>query len=363
MAVGLPAKTTYVDGDVFSASDINDTNGTLNLVGQTTNFYAGKNRLLNSDFSINQRNFTSNTTSGLYNFDRWIEQNLGGTVTVTPQTFTPGAAPVTGYEGTNFVRIATTGQTTQSQYAFLEQRIEDVRTFANQTVTLSFWAKASSGTPYLWAEYTQNFGSGGSAQVFAQIGATQTISTTWTRYSVTVTIPSISGKTIGSNNYLTILLWTSAGSSIRGFTSATFQNSTIDIWGVQIEAGSTATAFETATGNPASELDACNRYYFRVTKDTGIVGHMFKYLSSDGMGFIELPVQMRVTPTSMDISNVQFQQTNLTNNGIFGPTLNAGYSTNKIAAFTFGQTGLANGTQGYAAIGTAAGFIGFSAEL
>jgi hypothetical protein len=35
MAVGLPAKTTYADGDVFSASDINDTNGTLNLVNPT----------------------------------------------------------------------------------------------------------------------------------------------------------------------------------------------------------------------------------------------------------------------------------------------------------------------------------------
>jgi hypothetical protein len=35
MAVGFPAKTTYVNGDVFSASDINDTNGTLNLVNPT----------------------------------------------------------------------------------------------------------------------------------------------------------------------------------------------------------------------------------------------------------------------------------------------------------------------------------------
>ena len=35
MAVGLPAKTTYVNGDVFSASDINDTNGTLNLLNPT----------------------------------------------------------------------------------------------------------------------------------------------------------------------------------------------------------------------------------------------------------------------------------------------------------------------------------------
>jgi hypothetical protein len=35
MAVGFPTKTTYVNGDVFSASDINDTNGTVNLLNPT----------------------------------------------------------------------------------------------------------------------------------------------------------------------------------------------------------------------------------------------------------------------------------------------------------------------------------------
>lgn len=32
MAVGFPAKVTYANGNVFSASDINDTNGTINLI-------------------------------------------------------------------------------------------------------------------------------------------------------------------------------------------------------------------------------------------------------------------------------------------------------------------------------------------
>ena len=68
-------------------------------------FYAGKNKIINGDFNINQRNFTSNTTSGLYNFDRFLQANSGGTATVTPQTFTAGTAPVTGYEGRNFLQI------------------------------------------------------------------------------------------------------------------------------------------------------------------------------------------------------------------------------------------------------------------
>lgn len=32
MAVGFPTKVSYANGDVFSASDINDTNGTINLI-------------------------------------------------------------------------------------------------------------------------------------------------------------------------------------------------------------------------------------------------------------------------------------------------------------------------------------------
>jgi hypothetical protein len=32
MAVGFPTKVTYANGNVFSASDINDTNGTINLI-------------------------------------------------------------------------------------------------------------------------------------------------------------------------------------------------------------------------------------------------------------------------------------------------------------------------------------------
>ena len=36
MAVGWPTKTTYANGDVYSASDVNDTNGTINLLQTST---------------------------------------------------------------------------------------------------------------------------------------------------------------------------------------------------------------------------------------------------------------------------------------------------------------------------------------
>ena len=57
MAVGFPLKTTYANGDVYSASDVNDTNGTLNLLGSSVAYAAGKNKIINGDFLINQRSF------------------------------------------------------------------------------------------------------------------------------------------------------------------------------------------------------------------------------------------------------------------------------------------------------------------
>lgn len=263
MAVGLPMKTTYANGDVYSASDVNDITGTVNLVGQTNNFYAGKNKIINGNYYFNQRNFTSTTTTGTYMFDRWITAIGGdGTSTYTAQTFTPGTAPVSGYESQSYQRIVTTGQTNASVATITYQPIEDVRTFAGQTVTYSFWAKASSGTPKIALSYDQNFGTGGSADVTAYISQV-TLSTSWARYSVSFAVPSISGKTIGSTpGWLGILLWVSAGSSSNTITNSLgIQTNTFDLWGHQLEAGSTATAFQTATGTIQGELAACMRYY------------------------------------------------------------------------------------------------------
>ena len=91
--------------------------------GGSNQFYAGKNKIINGDFYINQRNFTSNTTTGTYGFDRFKQANSGGSFTVTPQTFTLGTAPVSGYEGKNFCRLVTATQSAAGDYAALEQMI------------------------------------------------------------------------------------------------------------------------------------------------------------------------------------------------------------------------------------------------
>jgi hypothetical protein len=368
MAVGLPAKTTYADGDVFSASDINDTNGTLNLVGQTTNFYAGKNKIINGDFRINQRNFTSNTTSGTYNFDRWYQSNAGttGTLTVTPQTFTPGAAPVAGYEGTNYVRCVTALGASTNTFALYRQSIEDVRTFANQTVTVSFWAKAATGTPKITVELEQNFGSGGSASVY-QTPVSVTLNTSWVRYTTTASIASISGKTIGSSSYLELALWLSAGSDFNTrANSIGLQNNTFDIWGVQVESGSTATAFQTTTGTIQGELAACQRYYWRISPTASgvpvrITAQSFSTTNATAYFY---PINtFRVSPTSVDYANLQLTRDGVSNIAITSLSVIAGGTGDAAALSLSAASGLSGGTVGQVTTSASNGYLGLSAEL
>lgn len=216
-------------------------------------FYAGKNAIINGDFNIWQRG-TSFTSAG-YNADRWSTQS-DATFTTSRQTFTPGSAPVAGYEGKYFYRLA---KNSGGTYIGFTQRIEDVQTFAGQTVTVSLWAKADSATTLVRAG-AQNFGSGGSTQV-ALTTQSQAITTSWARYSFTFTLPSISGKTIGTSSYLEFNIYILE-------TGA----KTLDIWGVQLETGQVATPFQTATGTLAGELVACQRYFHRVFVNTGVAG-------------------------------------------------------------------------------------------
>ena len=281
-------------------------------------FGANKNKILNGDFLINQRNFTSTVNNG-YCFDRWSKSTSGSTGTVSPQVFTPGAAPVAGYEGTNFLRLVTAGQSAASDSAQISQFIEDVRTFASQTITISFWAKANTGTPKVYVETYQIFGSGGSGAVI-QTGTQITLSTSWARYSVTIAVPSISGKTIGTNSYLAVNFFTSAGSDLNSRTNSLgLQNFTFDLWGVQAEAGSVATAFQTATGTIQGELAACQRYYQRATGTASNTAYICSGVAiSTTRAFLNYPAPVTfrsapsITQSSGAVGNAVISNQNIT---------------------------------------------------
>lgn len=263
------------------------------------------NKIINGDFDVNQRGFSSTTTNGVYGFDRWLLIRAGdGTTTYSAQTFTPGTAPVAGYEAENFARLVTTGQTSAAVVSVLTQPIEDVRTLANSTATISFWAKAASGTPKVSVVWDQNFGSGGSPSSTVSTFAGQvTISTSWARYSVTVEVPSISGKTVGTaenSSFVNLGLYVSAGSNFNAGTgSLGIQTGTFDFWGVQVERGATVSPFRTAAGTKQGEYAACQRYYASMTVGGYATALFmgFAFSTTAGLFTAQLPTRMRKEPT------------------------------------------------------------------
>lgn len=265
----------------------------------------GRNAIINGAFDFWQRGTAAVTTS-TFSADRWnfYGQGTGTGHSATRQTFTPGAAPVAGYESEFYYQdVITSGSDANTQLLML-QKIEDVRKFAGETVTLSFWAKATSGTPKIGAELYQDFGSGGSSAV-SGTGQSATISTSWARYSFTFAVPSISGKTIGTGSSLYTNIWFSAGSTWNTRSgSVGLQSATFHIWGVQLEAGSSATPFKRNAPSIQGELAACQRYYWR----TGSESIYERFFSGFATGTtvaqfqVQFPVTMRAIPSSADSS-------------------------------------------------------------
>ncbi|CAB4159741.1 hypothetical protein UFOVP719_16 [uncultured Caudovirales phage] len=354
MAVGFPTKVNYATGDVLTATNMNDLSGTVNLL-ESAQYAAGKNEIINGDMGIWQRgtSFTVATSGSAYAADRMLCVNeSGANATFSQQTFTPGTAPVSGYEGQFFLRAVTTGT---SGATYITQRIEDVRAFAGQTVTVSYWAKCASGTVSSAGFYLQNFGSGGSSAVFATL-STATITTSWQRFTHTIAIPSIASKTIGTSSYLEF--------QILRYTAA----ATVDLWGVQVEAGSTASPFQTATGTKQGELAACQRYYNRYTPGTSAYG----MLSSAGVATsttlvratFALPVEMRTVPSAVDYSTLRFLDSASGTGTISAANLLSSENSPKVAFVEFTSTGLsANRPTFIQTNNSTSGYVGFTAEL
>jgi hypothetical protein len=256
-------------------------------------YAAGKNKVINGDFGVWQRGTSFTNPSGTYTADRWLVAISGGSGgTASQQTFTPATAPVSGYEGTYYLRMASNAGAT---YLELAQRVEDVRANAGRVVTLSFWAKATSSitfTPLL----RQNFGSGGSANVDTTGTAIAVTSSSWTRYTASITLPSLSGKTIGTSSYLGVILYSSAGTTASNI---------VEFWGVQLESGSTATPFQTATGTIQGELSACKRYLPSYDNTAGTNNGFvsgYAYGTNTSIFMVPFDVPARVSPTGMTVS-------------------------------------------------------------
>lgn len=284
-ATGIPLDA----GDLLPFTDVSDTSESA--TGKTKRLAAAslfplRNAIINGGFGIWQRG-TSFTATG-YTSDRWrVALGSGAAITTSQQSHTLGQTDVPG-EPTYFLRFNRT--TTGSGDSTIEQRIESVRSFAGQQVTVSFYAKASAALS-LQAKFTQNFGTGGSpsGSVDTTISSGYSVTTSWQRFVTTVSVPSISGKTLGSgnNDFLSLV-----------FTLPTSEGTkSVDISNVQVERGPVATSFELRPVQ--TEVALCQRYYFRRTNsgNNGMISPIQAYSSGGIFGMIILPGTMRTAPT------------------------------------------------------------------
>jgi hypothetical protein len=327
------------------------------------NFAAGKNKIINGDMRISQRGTSFTIASPTtYTLDRYFYDIASAvpTGTVSQQTFTPGTAPVAGYEAVSFLRVNSTANNGCSAFQLI-QRIEDVRTFAGQTVTFSFWAKADASSTFAAPALQQVFGSGGSGTVTTAITmSSTTLGTGWTRYTGSVAVPSISGKTIGTSSYLQVVvsLPTAAG---------VFRNGTYDYWGWQLEAGSVATAFQTATGTIQGELAACQRYFFLTSSADGAFtqyGTGQAYSTSAAKFSVNFPTAMRIAPTSVTGTG-NIGALNSTNTAITGGTITVDSNSNYRASLIITGSGslVAGNATAIMSNGSTSTSLAFSAEL
>lgn len=213
------------------------------------------NLLINGAFDFWQRNTSFSQVNGAYNADRWAHffDGSGSAATISQQAFPVGQTLVPGNPN-YFHRLAVTTAGSGGLVRYLNQPIENVALTSGKTLTVSFWAKADAAR-ILALNFAQLFGSGGSS--FVQIvpfasSPTVSVTTSWARYNYTFTIPSVTGKTIGSGSYLGLQLFYPINTIC-----------TVDISNVMVTEGSFAPPLFYRAGGSliGSELQLCQRYY------------------------------------------------------------------------------------------------------
>ena len=261
----------------------------VNLASAAGTGFAFRNRIINGGFDVWQR-ATSHSAIGYGSADRW--QVFTSSTSLTRSTDVP-----TGFI---YSCLMTGTSVTNAQFS---QRIEALNCadLVGQPITVSFWAKSTSGSSQLGvilhsANATDNFS--GVTVINSQL---YTLTSTWTRYSVTLTT---SAPAAAAN-----------GVQVLFYRNGT-ESSTTFITGVQLEVGSVATPFERRPYG--QELALCQRYFCKSSSLNVVpvngaayatAGMFFSsvagaYLTTAAYTpFMKFPVTMRTEPATITIYN------------------------------------------------------------
>ena len=247
-----------------------------------------QNYLINGAFDVWQRGTSISLPANTNGFlaDRWrAAGGGGGAVSLSRQSFSAGAGPAPGINSGFFLRYQQTSGGTRSGSSYegpmIHQMVEDIASLSGRTVTFSFYAKAAANMTVQAGYNFSNF----AINAFG----THNITTSWQRFTGTATLPAtLPGE---------------ARFAISFPESSTF---TFDVWGVQLEVGTVATAFRRNANSIEGELAACQRYYYRITgpEAYGTFGFGSAHASNQATIKINNPVTMRTSAAAVESGNL-----------------------------------------------------------
>ena len=367
MAVTWPAKNNYATGDVLTAANMNAIGDDLNDLyagnqGGATKA-AGKNAVLNSDFSVWQRGTSIAVAASTvaYTADRLSVSTAANQATTVSRQATGDTTNLPNIQ--YCARIQRNSGQTGTGTMYIGNSFETINSipFTGKTVTVSFYARKGADysatsnalSLYLWngtgTDQNVNTGYTG-ANVVGSVAATLT--TTWQRFSFTGTVPT--------NSTELALQFQSVPTGTAG------TNDYFEITGVQLEQNATATPFARNASTYQGELAACQRYYQRLNAAT-----TFSVFST-GIGAasttsayptIPLKVSMRIVPTSIDIGTLAFSDWVNAVINITSATINSASTTENLILSGNVASGLTQFRPYVLGSQSSSSYLGINAEL
>ena len=339
-AADTPARLAVgTNGQVLTADSTAATGLAWATASAGSSNVAGKNGVLNSNFSVWQRGTSvTGAGGGAYTADRWFLY-AGGQGTVSRQATADSTnLPFIQYCA-RVQRNSGSSDTTNLPFIQSFETVNSIQ-YAGKTVTLSFYARkganyspTGSGLVVTLATGTgtdQNYESAGYTGGATPISQTATLTTTWQRFSYSATLAATTTEV--TTRFVTVPTGTAGAADYY------------EITGVQLEIASTASTYSPNSSTQQAELSACQRYYNRVNGTnvggaTWINGHVSGTSPYYAISCYQYPVEMRVAPTITQSGSVRVSSASSLNDF----TSFAGSSAVKSLRTLYTPTGVTNG--------------------
>jgi len=360
----------------------------------STNQFSGgafsfKNRIINGDMRIDQRNAGAAVTDVSYRYmlDRFASGYFGASATGRTTVQQSTTAP-TGFTNSMAVTVTTADTTLAGSAAYMlaVQYIEGFNIAdllwgsANaKTVTVSFWVRSSvtGNFPFLISNGDNTRG----------YGALYNIASADTWEYKTIIVPGDTSGTWTTNNSSGLELQFGGGgessnrTQLTGWNTKTGAKTTVTgatqlietngatwyVTGVQLEVGSVATPFERRPYG--TELALCQRYYYKLqaSATANSLGVGFNDSTTAALVINTFPVSMRTNPTALEQTgtagdySIRYSGANVANCSSVPTFVNATVST--AATNLTVSSGLTAGQGMFARAVNTNAYLAWSAEL